>query len=115
MEIQTIAKEMLAEIAKAQNFITAPTSPDQYYATAQKLISQQAYFVGFLVDAEQSYEARKAELRKDGMSSTAAENQAKTEEAYATYRKSKYIFELVGDQLMLLKKMLSVRENEYNN
>lgn len=113
MTLEEQAKTMLAEIAKARHFITAPTSTDEYYKTAQKLISQQAYFVGFLVDAEQKYEERKAALRKDGLSSSAAENQAKTEQEYTAYKKAKYVYELVQEQIMLLKKMLSVRENEY--
>ena len=113
-QIETETKKLLAMIVEAANLADRSALPEEYYKIAQRILSQKSYMTGLETQAEQSFEARKLELRKEKeLSIAAAENEAKTELCYKLYKNIKDAVESAEDEVMLLKKMLTARDTEY--
>ena len=108
-------KKLLGYVTEVKKVSTEPGNKQKLFDLSQDIFHTQAYFIGLMIDAEQSYKKRMNELVEAGSSNAAAETKAQSEEVYGLYKKSKLAYELAGEQCMLIKKLLGISEYEFRN
>lgn len=112
-EIKKLAQELAAITVRIANLADNPATNDQYFKLAEELLAKRQYFNGWLVDAEVSYQRVIKKSREAGLSVSAAENEGKSSDEYAIYKKSKLIYDDSLEQIMLIKKMMGMKDEEY--
>ena len=100
-EIDTIAKELVAEIAHAKT-ITTTTDIADVFMSAEQIIGTLAYLIGPIQDMEQEY--RKLALKRDEESQSQADARAKASDEYKRWKKFERLYDLAHEQVMMLKK-----------
>jgi len=80
---------------------------------AQELIARQAYLLPHLIEAEKQYRVKIKELELDGKSYASAENGAKALQEYQDYKFTDMVYKLANDEILLIKKMTTALETEY--
>ena len=111
------SKKLLALVTKVHTVRDTPASADELAEIAKEVIVRQAFYMGLMVDAEMGYKTRIKELQEgdDKKSFASAENEAQTEEIYGLYKKSKLAYDISKDMIMLLKKIMTSRDQEYKS
>lgn len=89
--------------------------PKILFQIAEKLLSFQSWILGEMMMYESLYRNKMAELRREDMSAAAAEIEAKNSNDYRAYRFLKYIYELAGEQQLMVKKFSDKLQQEFNN
>ncbi len=107
------AKDILAEVGMAKKW-TEIKNMDELFFSAETLISNLAFLVGPLMDAESKYRQKVQKYVSEDMSVAGAETKAKSEEEYLYWKKLQYAYELANSQIMLIKKFAQYLKEEYN-
>lgn len=100
------AHELIRKIA---SLIRSPKNlkKEEMEKLADDILYWQVEFGAYLVEAEQAYRFLIRQLmEKYDLSYAAAENQAKTEQEYAIYKKIKYLYEVAEEKIRVLKLMI---------
>lgn len=101
-------KRAMKLVRNLQMSFTAPGEIEKMFTMSQEIIAIQAWLVGELMAAEQSYRLRVEEFRVADWnrknSVTTAEVAAKATAEYSAYRFLQYVYDLCTDQINLIKK-----------
>lgn len=112
-DLKTQSQELLHCIAKARGRGNQPLPPDALMMIAEEIISRQAFYISLLIEAETKYRQRILGIQDEEKKSfNAAENKARTEETYATYKKAQYVYDLASEQVLLIKRMMQSQDYE---
>lgn len=111
-ETETIAKNALQMLTLAKKHESIPDA-DLAYQDAEKIIAYQAYLTGELSNLEQKYREAIVTNMQNGDSHAAAEAKAKATDEFKNWQKVKNIYELLGEQIKILKKFQGNLEKEY--
>jgi hypothetical protein len=102
----------LGLVQKATDY-TNPYNPAELFVIAEKLIAFQAYLLGPMMTLETIYRKKVVEYQNSGKSHAGAESEAKTTQEYEDYQYIKYSYELMGEQIKLIKKFSGELGREY--
>lgn len=106
--------KILNEVQSAQQY-SSPINPNELLVIAERLLSWKAWILDYLMTAETNYRQAVVQYQDDGKSNAAATAQAKAEQYYADYKYLSHVYDLVGEQTMMIKKFVSALEQEYKN
>lgn len=112
-ETEQVCKEILAEIANGGKFSELKSYGDLFMG-AEGIISNMAWLVSPLLEAEQAYRIRVQSYRKDGESVAGATAKAQCDPEYLEYKKIQYVYDLADEQCKLIKKFADKLESEWN-
>lgn len=104
--------KILNEIQGAREY-SNPANPRELFAIAERLISWQSWLLDYLMKSETGYRQAIVFYQTEGKSNAAATAQAKAEESYLDYKYLTNVYDLIGEQIMLIKKFVSALEQEY--
>jgi hypothetical protein len=113
-ETEQVCKEILAEIANGSRF-SEVKNYSELFDGVEKLISNLAWLVSPLLEAEQAYRIKVLSYRKDGESVAGAEMKAKCDPEYLTWQKLRETRDLADAQIKVIKKFASLLQEEYRN
>ena len=111
-DVEQTCKEILSEIGMARRFTEVKTY-HELFISAETIISQLAFLLGPLMDAEVAFLKKVREYNEGGLSVAAAEVKAKTEEEYLWWKKIKGTYELADSQILLIKKFADKLQGEF--
>ena len=112
-EVKQATLRMLRAVQKVKDF-SNPLHPHELFQSCQELFAYQAWLINYLVLAEHSYRAVVREFQEGGeMSAAAAEVRSKATMAYMDWRWLVMAYELVTEQVLLLKRFFSASNEEF--
>ena len=114
-EIKKLSQELAAITVRIAKLADNPASNDQYFTLAEELLAKRQYLMSWLVDAEVAYQRVIKKSREAGLSVSASENEGKSSDEYAVYKKAKLIYDDSLEQIMLVKKMMGMSDSEYKS
>jgi len=85
------------------------------YNAGQELITYQAMLISEYANREQVYRLEVVKGKEEQGSQAAGEAVAKSTKAYSEYSKMKMLFDIVDQQIKFIKKIVSVKNDEYRN
>lgn|SRR3990167_2124293 len=112
-EVIELSKQILAEIGMAKRW-TETSSMNELFLSAENLISNLAFLVGPLMDAESKYRQKVQKYISEDISVAAAESKAKSEEEYVYWKKINLTYNLAEEQIRLIKKFSDKLSDEWN-
>lgn len=114
-----MTKELRQKIIKALGLVqeatqySNPFAPGQLFGISEELIAFQAYLLGHMMTAETIYRRKVVEYQNQEKSVSRAESEAKATSEYQDYQYIKHVYELLGEQVKLVKKFMTSLEKEY--
>lgn len=111
--------ELSQEVTKAlvlireANRYSNPFNPAELFAIAEQLIAFQAFLISHLMTSETLYRREVVKFQKEGKSHAGAESEAQVTQEYEDYKYLKYVYELIGEQIKLIKKFAGELGREY--
>ena len=113
---QTLKEETIKALGLVQeaNRYTNPFNPRELFVIAEKLIAFQAYLLGPMMTCETIYRREVVKFQKEGKSHAGAVSEAQVMSEYEDYKYLKYVYELIGEQIKLIKKFAGELGREYD-
>lgn len=98
-------------IGKART-ISDTTDFNEVFTSAENIIGTLSYLITPLVELERAYRMKVVEFMTED-SATKAEAKGKASEEYATFKKLQMLYDLGGEQVLILKRFSTKLESEY--
>ncbi len=109
--LKTEIKRVLSIVQEARKY-TEPFNGAKLFEICQDLIARQAWLISPLLEAETKYREKILEFRENYKTKAEAEIRGKITEEYKDYKYIEYAYELVNQQIMLVKKFASALQEE---
>ena len=113
-KLKEIIAKILNTIQEARKY-SQPFNGLELFRICEDLIAHQVWLIGYLLDAETKFRERVLEYREAVKTKAEAEIKAKTTEEYKNYRYLEYVYELVTQQIQLVKRFSTLLSEEKNN
>ena len=114
-------EKILKMIQEARKY-TEPFHPAKLFELCEKILAYQAWLIQPFLEAETAYRQKIVDFKNEEIlekekitkrSNVEAESMAKTTEEYRDYKYINYVYELMTEQILLVKKFADKLEQEY--
>jgi len=111
---EKITQQALGLLAKARDYKTIPEASTAFME-AENFIGCMAYLTGEVSNLEQLYRIQIVQGLDDGKSNAESEARAKASDQYKEWQKIKNLYELLGEQIKIIKKFQGRLDDEYES